>query len=94
MGESQVAYFVIMLRKSIDGLLAGIVPDDDVRVFSSLTRCKHISIVGYSETGDCIIMSCQEVLIVGVLNVAHDDATADDQDVLARTWMQTDTVDD
>ena len=39
-------------------------------------------------------MSCQEVLIVGVLNVAHDDATADDQDVLARTRMQTNTVDD
>ena len=39
-------------------------------------------------------MSRQEVLIVGILNVAHHDATPDDEDVLAGTRVQMNRIDD
>ena len=39
-------------------------------------------------------MRRKEVLVVGILNVAHNDATPDNQDVLASARMQMDTVRD
>ena len=94
MGEGQVAHFVIVLREPINSLLLSIVPHNDVRVLAALPRGKQASIVGDGEALNCVVVRCKEVLVVGILNIAHNDATADNQDVLASARMQMDAVRD
>ena len=55
-GECQVAHLVVVLTEPVDGLLGCIVPDDDVRVLSTLARSQEVSSVRDSEASNCIVM--------------------------------------
>ncbi len=84
---------MVMLRKSVNCLLLSEVPDNDVRVFTLLSRGDESSIVRDGQTSDHVVVSRQEVLVVRILNVSDHDAAASDETVLAYPWVQVDRVD-
>ena len=90
MAESQIGHFVVVLRQPIDSLLLCKVPDDDVRVLTSLTGSQEVTVAGDGEAGNLVVMGSQEMLVVRVLDVTDDDAASNDKKVLARTRVQMD----
>lgn len=62
-----------MFGQSENGLLLIEVPQHDVGVLAALTASKQLSIVGDGQASNLVVVRCQEVLVVGVLQVAHHD---------------------
>ena len=56
MRERKIAYFMVMLAQSVDRLLLLKVPNNDVRVLSTLSRGEQASIVADGEASDCVIV--------------------------------------
>ena len=73
MRESKVGHFMIVLRQSVDCSFLRVVPDNDVRVFTTLACRKHVSISCDSDACNRIVMGCQEMLVVWVLNITDHD---------------------
>ena len=86
--ESQVLYLMVMLRESVDGLFLLEVPNYDIRVLTSLARCKQASIVCNCQACDSVVVCGQEMLIMRVLNISDNDAASDNKKVLATSWVQ------
>ena len=56
MRESKIAHFMVMFAQSVDRLLLLEVPNNDVRVLSTLSRGEQASIVADGEASDRVIV--------------------------------------
>ena len=71
--KRQSRYFVIVLREAEDCALSLVIPNHDVAILAPLARGKHLAVVADGEAGDLVVVSSEEVLIVGVVQVANHD---------------------
>jgi len=83
---------MVVLRQSENRFLGVVVPDDDVRVLSSLSRGKEGSVVRDSQTSDLVIMGCHEVLVVRVLNITNYDTATSNEGVVFASRVEVDSV--
>jgi hypothetical protein len=92
MREGEVRDGVVMLRQSEDGLLLIVVPDDNVRVVSLLSGGEQLAHVGDGDASDQIIVRCQEMLAVGIVQITCHYAATSDHYVLFRVGVQENRV--
>lgn len=92
--KSEVAHFMVVLTQPKDRLLLFKVPDDNVGVLTTLSRGKQLAVVADGEARDHIVVGCQEVLVMWVLDITHHNTTANDKHVLTRTRVQMNRGDD
>ena len=53
-----------------------------------------MTLVGYSQTCDLVIMSSQKVLIVWVAKVTNYDTASCNQNIVLSVWVKVNTADD
>ena len=81
---------MVVLRQSENGFLLVEIPNDHVAILAALARGEQRTVVGDGKAGDLVVMSSQEVLVVRVLQIAHDDRRRRNQNELLQTWVQVD----
>lgn len=91
MAESKSSDFVIMLAQSEDGSLLSEVPNQDVRVVSSLPRGDEAALIRDGDASDLIVVASKEELIVRVGQISNNDGGACNHNVVSRIRVEMDT---
>ena len=87
MGERHRFDSMVVLRQPEFEGLGRIIPYDRVRVFSTLARRYKSTVRGQCDTNHAVIMSSQEGLVVGVVEIAYYYTGARGVHVLAPIGM-------
>jgi len=81
-----------MLAQTENCFLALIVPYQNVSIIPSLPRCNQPSRVRNCKTCDLVIMASQEVLVVWIGQVSHNDGRPSDHDEVLLVGVQEDAL--